>query len=95
MASADILNGDLDALRFEDVERFLALDSLIAQRPPENVRLDYKGDPEGGLDPSPGKDVAAFANTFGGTIIVGVTDKAEESTSPGAKSRAPTIPRRS
>src|SRR4051794_28072977 len=52
----------IDEITFEDVEDF------CAQRRPEGIRLDYKADVPKDL----AKIVAAFANTLGGAVLLGV-----------------------
>jgi len=63
-------------------EEFTARDviSFVEQKPPleENVNLDYKSIPEKGLDYAElAKDVSAFANSEGGLLILGISEKTE------------------
>jgi Putative DNA-binding domain len=55
-----------DALTFDDVQNF------CRARPREGVTLDYKVDFPKRLD----KTIAAFANTYGGYILIGVDETA-------------------
>jgi len=58
----DLFGCNLDEVRFQDLAEFIAIDL------PEGTRLDYKDQ----IPQSLGDTVAAFSNTFGGLIIVGV-----------------------
>lgn len=61
---------DLDNVPLPQLREFLALDETdVEERPPEGISLDYKRDLKELGDP-----VTAFANTFGGIIIVGVDE---------------------
>jgi hypothetical protein len=64
----NLFSADLDSISFTGVEDFLAIKAPIEQRPPEGVRIDYKL-----MEPTDLSDtVAAFANTFGGLLFIGV-----------------------
>jgi hypothetical protein len=64
----NLFSADLDSISFTSVEDFLAIKAPIEQRPPEGVRIDYKL-----MEPTDLSDtVAAFANTFGGLLFIGV-----------------------
>jgi schlafen family protein len=64
----NLFSADLDSISFTGVEEFLAIKAPIEQRPPEGVRIDYKL-----MEPTDLSDtVAAFANTFGGLLFIGV-----------------------
>jgi hypothetical protein len=59
---------DLDTIQITDVEDFLAIKAPIEQRPPEGLRIDYKL-----KEPTELSDtVAAFSNTSGGLLFIGV-----------------------
>jgi hypothetical protein len=68
MAMADLFLDDLSKLRLPDIENFLALSGPEELRPAEGLRLDFKHQ----LISDLGKYVAAFANTAGGLIFLGV-----------------------
>ena len=64
----NLFSADLDSISFTGVEDFLAIKAPIGQRPPEGLRIDYKL-----MEPTDLSDtVAAFANTFGGLLFIGV-----------------------
>ena len=70
-------NKPFDEIDYDDIVK------LVEQRIPESLILDYKGDilQTGKLLKASefGKDVSAFANTFGGWIIYGIaTDEKDE-----------------
>lgn len=70
-------NKPFDEIGYDDIVQ------LVNQRLPESLFLDYKGDilQTGSLPKAKdfGKDVSAFANTFGGWIIYGIaTDEKDE-----------------
>lgn len=62
---------DLTTISFADVETFLGVHSPEVQRPMEGVKLDYKLKEPAELCDT----VAAFANTAGGLIFIGVESK--------------------
>jgi hypothetical protein len=67
----DLFYADLDSISFAGVEDFLAINAPIEQRPPEGLRIDYKL-----MEPNDLSDtVAAFANTYGGLIFIGVDSR--------------------
>jgi hypothetical protein len=68
MISRDLFSIDLDTLTFDDIVHFTGVTRPENERPQEGVRLDYKVQIPEGL----GDDVTAFANTYGGIIILGV-----------------------
>lgn len=72
MSEADLemnlFSADLDNVLITDLEDFLAINAPIQQRPPEGLRIDYKLKEPTDLS----ETVAAFANTFGGLILIGV-----------------------
>lgn len=80
----DLNSANLEALNLEDVKNFLCLDLPPEKRPPEGPQLDYKE----AFIPDLGETVAAFANTYGGHIIIGVAvdkkNKAVPTAAPGA-----------
>jgi hypothetical protein len=65
--STNLLAGDLNGLTNDEL--YSAVEEFAVAQPVEGWRHDYTElwDDESGL-----KNVAAFANTFGGTLIVGV-----------------------
>jgi hypothetical protein len=63
---------DFDNLREDD------LSDLVASQVPEGLRIDYKKDLYGNADADKReflKDVSAFANAFGGHLIIGVEEQ--------------------
>jgi predicted HTH transcriptional regulator len=64
----DLFVDDLQQITFSDVESFLAISSPEDQRPTEGTRIDFKKAVPNDLCDT----VAAFANTFGGLIFIGV-----------------------
>src|SRR5579859_955596 len=64
----DLFSADLESISMADVEEFLAIHSPEQQRPTEGIKLDYKLKEPADL----GDTVAAFANTSGGLIFIGV-----------------------
>ena len=66
----NLFTGDVEQLRLEDVDAFLALDGPPDSRPREGIRVDYKGD----IPDKLGETVAAFSNTYGGLILLGVSE---------------------
>jgi hypothetical protein len=58
----DLYSCDLKTMTFDDVEAFVALDL------PEGNRVDYKG----AIPQEIGDIVAAFSNTYGGIVLLGV-----------------------
>ncbi len=82
----DLFKMDLDNITFPDIESFTGIHSPENERPPEGIRLDYKAD----MPDDIGKTVTAFANTYGGIIMLGV-DEAEYS--PHSKKQKQNIPK--
>lgn len=87
----DLFNADLDNITFPDIELFTGIHLKGSsrpenERPPEGIRLDYKTDMPDDL----GKTVTAFANTYGGIIILGVD---ESEYSPDGKKQKQNIPK--
>ncbi len=64
----DLFRVDLNDLTFNDILRFAATSRPETERPQENVRLDFKREVPNDL----GDDVTAFANTYGGLILIGI-----------------------
>jgi hypothetical protein len=60
----------VEELRLEDVDAFLALDGPADSRPREGVRIDFKENIPDWL----GEIVAAYANTYGGLVVLGVAE---------------------
>jgi len=76
----DLFSTDLSALTITDVEDFLVIGGPEEQRPAEGIRLDYKVNESADLADT----VAAFANTFGGLLFVGVDSKKQKHNVPTA-----------
>src|SRR6266404_1126577 len=72
---SNLFTDDLDRLTLAVVGDFLGLDGPIESRQREGYRIDFKGvEPSGDLNRNGiCKAAAAFANTYGGLIVVGVT----------------------
>ncbi len=73
--TADLYKDDLNQLPggelYRAIEAFTRVLAPFESRPQENYRLDFKQEwSDGAL-----KTVAAFANTFGGVLIIGVSEK--------------------
>ena len=67
----NLFTADLNALLVADLEDFLAIKSAEEQRPAEGIKIDYKL-----KEPSDFPEtVAAFANTAGGLVFIGVESK--------------------
>lgn len=71
----DLFKADLDNITFSDIELFTGIHPSGSsrpenERPPEGIRLDYKVD----MPDDIGKTVAAFANTYGGIIMLGIEE---------------------
>lgn len=64
----NLFSADLDTLTITDVEDFLAIKAPLEQRPPEGLRIDYKLKESTDLSDT----VAAFSNTSGGLVFIGV-----------------------
>ena len=59
-----IFSKPIESITYEDVKNY------IAQNERESVNLDYKEDFPGNLE----KAICAFANTYGGVVLIGVKD---------------------
>lgn len=66
---ADLFKDNLEQLNLSAVIEFLGINAPEEQRPPEGARLDFKQT----LTQDLASDVAAFANTSGGLIFIGVS----------------------
>jgi len=70
----DLYSADLQRISsselFDAISEFTQINRPLEDRPPEGYRLDFKRD----LSVTFLHAVAAFANTFGGLVIVGVSD---------------------
>src|ERR1035438_3493272 len=64
----NLFSADLDRITFADIEDFLGLKGPVEHRPPEGLRIDYKLKEPADFPEA----VAAFANTFGGLLFIGV-----------------------
>src|SRR5260370_20439228 len=75
MTNVDLYKDDLGAISDSDlyaaVEVFTRVTSPTTDRTQEGYLLDFKGD----WSASALRTVAAFANTFGGLLLVGVSEK--------------------
>ncbi len=70
----DLFTVDLERTSIADLEDFLGLKDPIEMRPPEGLRIDYKlKEP----DDFP-ETVAAFANSYGGLMFIGVESKRQK-----------------
>jgi hypothetical protein len=76
----DLFNTDLSALTITDIEDFLVINGPEEQRPAEGIKLDYKVKEGADLADT----VAAFANTHGGLLFVGVESKKQKHNVPTA-----------
>jgi len=76
----DLFTENLDLVSFSDVEEFLGMNSRIQVRPTEGTRLDYKVDDSGDWVDA----VAAFANTSGGLLFLGVQSDQRQNNAPVA-----------
>jgi hypothetical protein len=78
---ANLYTDDLSKVSAEDVAQFLCLDSSDPKaRPAEGVRFDFKRD----LPQDLGDTVAAFSNTYGGLILLGVDSLPGQKNVPGS-----------
>lgn len=67
----NLFTADFEKLKLTDLEDALAINLPIAQRPAEGTKIDYKlKEPDDFAD-----TVAAFANTAGGLLFIGVQDR--------------------
>ncbi|WP_437960386.1 ATP-binding protein (plasmid) [Sorangium sp. So ce119] len=70
----------LRLLQWIEQERWSAIQSMIAEKTPEGIHLDFKRSQDNGRGPSLGEDdhknlaksMSAFANTDGGIVIFGI-----------------------
>jgi hypothetical protein len=74
----DLFSVDLEKITLADVENFLALGSPVEGRPSEGIKIDYKGKVPDDLCDT----VAAFANTAGGLIFLGVESQKRKNNIP-------------
>jgi predicted HTH transcriptional regulator len=74
----NLFSGELANISFADIEEFLAIKAPEEQRPTEGVRIDYKL-----KEPSDFPEtVAAFANTYGGLLLIGVESNKKKNNAP-------------
>lgn len=78
MSTKDLFSGSLDLLSFADFEDFLGLGEPVETRPSEGTLLDYKVDDSGDWVEA----VAAFANTSGGLLFLGVRSDKQQNNAP-------------
>lgn len=70
----ELFSSDLQALSIIDLQEVLGINAPEEQRPAEGMMIDYKLKEPGDL----AETVAAFANTFGGLIFIGVESKKQK-----------------
>jgi hypothetical protein len=80
MATKNLFVCPLGDVSVADIRAFLNLESDEDARPSEGERLDFKSNWIDDL----GNLVAGFANTYGGLILLGITEKTGESNRPDA-----------
>ena len=78
MSTKDLFSGRLDLLSFADFEDFLGLREPVEARPTEGTLLDYKVDDSSDCVEA----VAAFANTSGGLLFLGVRSDKQQNNAP-------------
>ncbi len=90
----DLFQINLDNIQFSDIEQFTGIERPENERPKEGVRLDFKKE----ISDKIGDTVTAFANTYGGLIILGVKSDKNKQNIPveisgiqGTKDIKPTI----
>lgn len=76
----DLFTENLDYISFEDIEDFLAMKSPLEVRPTEGGLIDYKVDDSGDWVDV----IAAFANTSGGLVFLGVQSDKNQNNAPAA-----------
>jgi len=76
----DLFVDNLDILDFQGLSDFLGLGNVIDTRPTEGTVLDYKSNDSGDWV----EDVAAFANTAGGLLFLGVQSNKQKNNAPVA-----------
>jgi predicted HTH transcriptional regulator len=76
----DLFVDDLDTLDFQGLSDFLGLGASADSRPSEGTVLDYKTNDSGDWV----EDVAAFANTAGGLLFLGVQSDKKKNNVPVA-----------
>ena len=64
----NLFSADLSDISIADIEEFLAVKAPLEQRPAEGIRIDYKKKESSDFP----ETVAAFANTYGGLLFIGV-----------------------
>lgn len=74
----DLFSEDLEKITLADLENFLALNSPEEVRPTEGIKIDYKANVPDDLCDT----VAAFANTAGGLIFLGVESQKKKNNIP-------------
>lgn len=74
-----IFKKKIDEITIDDVESF------IAEKHPENIRLEYKREfSESDTNKQIAKEVSAFANQYGGVIIFGIEEEEDKTRNPKA-----------
>lgn len=76
----DLFVDNLDALDFQSLSDFLGLGNAVDSRPTEGTVLDYKSNDGGDWV----EDIAAFANTAGGLLFLGVQSDKQKRNAPVA-----------
>jgi predicted HTH transcriptional regulator len=74
----DLFSADIEKIALTDVENFLAIGSPEEGRPSEGIKIDYKAKVPDDLCDT----VAAFANTAGGLIFLGVESQKKKNNIP-------------
>lgn len=76
----DLFSAPFDSISFPDIDDFLGMGGPIETRPDEGTLLDYKSDESGDWVEA----IAAFANTAGGLVFLGVQSDRNKNNAPVA-----------
>ncbi|MCW8138007.1 MAG: ATP-binding protein [Planctomycetota bacterium] len=77
---ANLYVDDLSKITLDDLRAFCGLHLPESERPREGLRLDFKRDPALKPDDRVGDTATAFANTYGGLVLMGVDEKDGQAT---------------